>query len=115
LKIIREEKLAKIYTIATLLAVILAIASAFVAIPMSAAALLVLGGIGAINFTPEMRLRVYSATTVLILGAKSLSAIPAVGDVLAAIFSAVGTSLIGASIVSITLAIFYLIKTSLSK
>jgi hypothetical protein len=109
----------KIYDMATFLAVILAIASGFVPIPMSAAALLVLGGIGAINTTNEMRPRVYVAAVVLILGAKSLAAIPVAGASLVVIFSAVATALIGASVVGITLGIanrvIYLAKTNFLK
>ena len=104
----------KIFTISTLLAVILAIVTAFVSIPMSAAALLILGGIGAINNPPDLRLRIYAATIVLILGAKSLTAIPAVGDPLAAIFAGVAIALTGASVVGVTLGIYQLVRTNLS-
>ena len=103
----------KIYTISTLLAVILAIVAAFVSIPMAAAALLILGGIGAINNAPDLRLRIYGATIVLILGAKALEAIPAVGVPLAAIFAGVATALIGASVVGVTLGICQLMKAKL--
>jgi hypothetical protein len=112
---IREEKMDKIYPASTLLAVILAIVSAFVSVPMSAAALLVLGGIGALKNSPEVRLRVYAAAIVLILGAKSLAAIPVVGDPLAAIFSALATALVGASVVGVTLGISHVIKLGLMK
>ncbi len=105
----------KIYTISTLLAVILAIVSPFVPIPHSAAALLILGGIGAINNPPDLRLRIYAATVILILGGKSLTNIPVVGDPLAAIFVGVALALTGASIVGVTLGIFQLLKTNLSK
>ena len=105
----------KIYPASTLLAVILAIVSAFVSVPMSAAALLVLGGIGALKNSPEVRLRVYAAAIVLILGAKSLAAIPVVGDPLAAIFSALATALVGASVVGVTLGISHVIKLGLMK
>jgi hypothetical protein len=109
--------LEKIYTISTLLAVLLAIVSAFVSVPMSAAALLVLGGIGALNNSnhPDLRLRIYAAAILLILGAKSLTAIPVVGDPLAAIFSGIATAFIGASVVGITLAVIQLITSNLSK
>jgi hypothetical protein len=104
----------KIYMISTLLAVILAIVTAFVSIPMSAAALLILGGIGALNNPPDLRLRIYGATIVLILGAKSLSAIPMAGDYLAAIFAGVAIALTGASVVGVTLGIYQLARTNLS-
>ena len=105
----------KIYTISTLLAVILAIVSPFVNIPHSAAGLLILGGIGAINNPPDLRLRIYTATVILILGGKSLTNIPVVGDTLAAIFVGVALALTGASIVGVSLGIFQLLKTNLSK
>ena len=107
----------KVYTISTLVAVILAIVSAFISIPNSAAILLVLGGIGAIENAnaPELRLRIYAATIVLILGAKTLTAIPVAGDSLAAIFAGVAIVLTGASIVGVTLALYQLIRTKLLK
>lgn len=111
---IQEGELSKITTISTLLAVLIAIATAFVSIPMSAAALLVLGGLGAINNPPDLRLRIYAATIVLLLGAKSLTAIPAVGDPLAAIFAGVAIALTGASVVGVTLGIYQLVRTNLS-
>lgn len=106
----------KVYTISTLVAVILAIVTAFVSIPMSAAIMLILGGIGGIDNAnaPDVRLRIYAATIVLLLGAKSLTAIPAVGEPLAAIFAGVATVLVGASVVGITLAIAQLVKTRLT-
>jgi hypothetical protein len=108
--------LQKVYTISTLVGVILAIVTAFVSIPMAAAIMLVLGGIGGLDNAnaPDVRLRIYAATIVLVLGAKSLAAIPAVGAPLAAIFGGVATVLIGASVVGITLAIFQLLKTKLA-
>ncbi|HET7085230.1 MAG TPA: hypothetical protein VFI23_10700 [Rhizomicrobium sp.] len=116
-KIIREEKLDKLYAISILVAVVVAIAAAFVSIPNAAAIMLVLGGIGALAFinAPDVRLRVYAATIVLVLAAKSLSAIPVAGDPLAAIFAGVAIVLTGASIVGITVAISQVIKTSLVK
>ena len=107
----------KICAISFLLAVLLAIVSAFVSVPMSAAILLVLGGVGALNNTthPDLRLRIYAAAILLILGAKSLTAIPAVGEGLAAIFSGIATVFIGASVVGITLAVYQLLASNLLK
>ena len=106
----------KLYTISMLIAVIIAIVTAFVSIPMAAAILLILGGIGGLDHvnTPDVRLRIYAATIVLLLGAKSLTAIPAVGEPLAAIFANVGTVLVGASIVMLTVAIAQLVRTRLA-
>ena len=101
----------KIYAAARVLAVILAIVAAFVTIPDAAAILIVLGGIVAIGNDIERNTKVMIATAVLILGAKMLEAIPAVGVPLAAIFANVGTALLGASVVGITMMILTRIKT----
>ena len=107
----------KIYAISLLLAFILAMVSAFVTVPDLNAILLILGGIGALNTlnAPDLRLRIYAAAVVLILGAKSLADIPAVGDYLATIFSGVGTAFVGASVVGITLAIYGMTSSKLLK
>jgi hypothetical protein len=107
----------KIFAISTLLAVIVAIVSAFVAIPDLNAILLILGGIGALNTldAPDLRLRIYAAAVVLMLGARALADIPAVGDYLATIFSGVGTAFVGASVVGITLAIYGMTRSRLLK
>jgi hypothetical protein len=101
----------KLYAVARVLAVILAIASAFVSIPNAAAALIILGGVAAIGNDMERNARVMLATAVLILGAKMLEVIPIVGVPLAAIFAAVGTALLGASVVAITIMILGRVKT----
>jgi hypothetical protein len=93
------------------LAVILAIASAFVSVPMAAFALLVLGGISAISNDSEKNSRTYLITIVLILGAQALEAIPVAGAPLATIFAALGTAFVGASIVAITITIGCRIKS----
>ncbi len=98
-----------------LLAFLIAIISAFVSIPNAAAILLVLGGIGALGSAgdPALRLRIYAAGTILILGAQALDAIPVIGAALANIFSAFGTVFIGASVVCITLAVIQLLRANL--
>jgi hypothetical protein len=101
----------KLYATARVLAVILAIVSAFVSIPNAAAALIILGGVAAIGNDIERNTRVMLATVVLILGAKMLEAIPVVGVPLAAIFAAVGTALLGASIVAITMMLLSRVKS----
>ena len=107
----------KIFAISNLLAFILAIVAAFVSIPMAGAILLILGGISALNTAgnPELRVRIYLAATVLMLGAKSLAEIPAIGTYLADIFSGVAMAFVGASVVAITLAIARAVRTSLLK
>ena len=107
----------KICNIAILLAFLLAIAAAFVAIPSIGALLLVLGGIAALNSAdkPEYRVRVYGAAIVLLMGAHQLSALPAIGDMLAAIFANVATAFVGMSVVAIVLAIAAQAKSNLLK
>ena len=107
----------KICTIAILLAFILAIVAAFVAVPYVTAILLILGGIGGLNTAdkPEYRVRIYGAGIILVLGAHMLAEIPAVGNYLAAIFTAVSLVFVGASVVAITLAVGYQIKANLLK
>ena len=100
----------KVSAAARALAVILAIVSAFVASPLIAPILLVLGGIAAIGNTPERNSKNYLITIVLILGARTLQVIPYAGPYLAAIFAALGVAFVGASIVAITITLEYRIK-----
>ena len=92
------------------LAVILAVASAFVTAPLIPALLLVLGGIAALNNNSEKNSRNFLMTIVLILGAGSLSAIPVIGATLATIFTSLGIAFIGASIVAIVVTLAYRFK-----
>lgn len=101
----------KIYSAARAAALILAIASAFIVVPNVAVILMILGGVAAIGNDMERNTRIFLATIILILGAKSLDAIPVAGATLATIFAAVGTALTGASIVAITIMILTRVKT----
>lgn len=107
----------KICNIAILLAFLLAIVATFVTVPYTAAALLILGGIGGLNTAdkPEYRVRIYGAAIVLMLGAHMLTEIPAIGPYLAAIFTGVAAAFVGASVVAVTLAIAFQVKTNLLK
>ncbi len=107
----------KICNVAILLGFILAIVTAFVAVPYAVAILLILGGIGGLNTAdkPEYRVRLYGAAVVLILGAPMLAQIPAVGAALAAIFTTASALFVGASVVAVTLAIIFQVKTNLLK
>ena len=107
----------KICNIAILLAFVVAIIGAFVDIPYATAILLILGAIGGLNTAdkPEYRVRIYGAAIVLILGAKLLAEIPAIGAYLASIYADVGAAFVGASVVAITLAIALQIRTNLLK
>ena len=93
----------KISAVGRALAVILAIASAFVSNPLIVPLLIIFGGIAAIGNTPERNSKNYQMAIVLILGAKMLEAIPYTGPYLATIFKSLGAAFVGASIVAITI------------
>lgn len=107
----------KISNIAILIALLIAIAAAFVAIPSVTAVLLILGGIGGLNTAdkPDFRLRIYGATIVLLLGAHLLTDIPVIGAMLAAIFTGLAAAFVGLSVVAISLAITMQLKANLLK
>lgn len=97
----------KIAAVARALVVILAIVTAFSTNPLLVPVLILLGGVAAIGNTPERNSKNYLITLVLILGAKTLEAIPTVGIYLATIFAALGVAFVGASIVSIAITLEY--------
>jgi hypothetical protein len=85
------------------LGILLAIVAAFVSIPMASAAMLVLGAIAGVTAAADVRLRLFATTIVLMVGAKALTAIPGVGDYLAAIFGNIGMVTMGASATGVVL------------
>ena len=89
--------------IGRLLAVILAIASAFISSPIIVPLLLIFGGIAAIGNTPERNAKNYMMAIVLVLGANTLQGMPYTGNYLATIFESLGVAFVGASIVAITI------------
>ena len=97
----------KICGIARALAILLAVVSPFVAVPEVSAILIGLGVSAGITNTPDDRMRLFLITTVLMLGAKSLTAIPVAGADLAAIFGALGMGTLGASVTGIVLGIYH--------
>ena len=92
------------------IAVILAIASAFVSVPLMATLLLVFGGIAAIKNNSDKNTRNFLMTIVLLLGARTLQTIPVAGPYLATIFESLGVAFVGASIVAIVVTLAYRIK-----
>jgi len=92
------------------LAVILSITSAFISVPLTAPLLLLFGGIAAIRNDSEKNTRNFIITIVLLLGAPTLAALPAVGPHLATVFASLGTAFVGASIVAITITLALRIK-----
>ena len=93
----------KLSAIGRLLAVLLAIVSAFVSNPIIAPLLLIFGGVAAIGNTPDRNAKNYLITAVLILGASTLQGFPYVGTYLTAIFESLGIAFVGASIIAITI------------
>lgn len=93
----------KLSAVARLLAVLLAIASAFVSSALTIPLLLIFGGIAAIGNTPERNSKNYLITVVLLLGSNTLEGMPYVGSYLAAIFMSLGAAFVGASIIAITI------------
>ena len=93
----------KISALGRALAVLLAIASAFVSSPMIVPLLIIFGGIAAIGNTPERNSKNYEMAIILVLGAKMLEAIPYTGPYLATVFTSLGAAFVGASIVAITI------------
>ena len=100
----------KIPAVARALAVILAIASAFVAGPWIAPLLLVFGGIAAIGNSPDRNSKNFLMAIVLVLGAKTLETVPFTGSYLATIFASLGTAFVGASIIAITITLSFRIE-----
>ncbi|HKD47640.1 MAG TPA: hypothetical protein VKB67_08135 [Rhizomicrobium sp.] len=93
----------KFSAVGRLLAVILAIASAFFSNPIVAPLLLIFGGIAAIGNTAERNSKNYQMAIILVLGAKALEVVPYTGSYLATIFTSLGIAFIGASVVAITI------------
>jgi hypothetical protein len=100
----------KVTAAARLLAVLLALASAFVSSPLIAPLLLLFGGIAAIGNTTERNSKNILMAIVLVLGAKTLEVIPFTGVYLAAIFGSLGVAFVGASIVAISITLAYRIE-----
>lgn len=93
----------KVTAAARALAVILAIASAFVSYTIIGPVLFILGGIAAIGNSTERNSKNYLITIVLVLGAETLRVLPYVGNYLATMFVSLGIAFVGASIISITI------------
>jgi cytochrome c biogenesis factor len=92
------------------LAILLSIVSGFIFLPLMVPLLLALGGVAAINNNSEKNSRNFLITIVLILGAKTLQAVPFIGSYLATIFASLGVAFVGASIVAIVITLAYRMK-----
>ena len=97
----------KVTATARACAILVAIASAFVTAPLIPTVLLIFGGIAAIGNNAEKNTKNILMAIVLILGAKMLETIPFVGPYLAPIFGSLGVAFVGASIVAVTITLYY--------
>jgi hypothetical protein len=105
-----EAVLGKLYALARLAAVVVAVAAAFTTIPYLAAILLILGAIAGLGVEKEDRTRLYLVAAVLVVGSKVLEGLPEVGVYLSTIFGALGTAYIGASVLAIAIGLLLSIK-----
>jgi len=94
------------------LALLVAIAAAFVTIPQVATVLLVLGALSAIANKPEDNVRVYLVATVFTVAAKNLAGFAVGGAYLTGIFGNVAVAATGAAAVAAVLAIVRLTQAA---
>ena len=95
--------MARLSAVGRLLAVLLAIASAFLDNALVVPLLLIFGGIAAIGNTPERNSKNYLIAIVLLLGSHMLDAMPYVGPYLATIFMSLAAAFVGASVIAVTI------------
>ncbi len=88
----------KAFAVVRLVAIALAIVTAFATVPYAAAILLVLGMIGSIATKPEDAMRIYAVAIVLSIVPKALDAIPEAGTYLNAIFASLGLVFAGLAV-----------------
>ena len=106
----------KLYAVARLLVVVVAIAAAFVTVPSVGAILLILGAIAGVGVAKEDRARLYLVALLLVVASKTLTEIPGVaGAYLSGIFGSLGTGYVGASVVALTLSLLASIKQDWTK
>ncbi len=96
----------KLYGAARALAVLVAIAAAFVTVPQVAVILLVLGAIAGLGNSAEYNMRVMVIAIVLLVGSKSLEAIPEAGTYLATIFGGIGIAAFGSVVTGVVLGLY---------
>lgn len=96
----------KIYAAARVLALLVAIGSAFATVPSAAAILLFLGAISGVGNTAEDNSRVFLIATVLLVGSSTLTAVPGFGEQLKTIFTGIGTAAFGSSVIGFILGFY---------
>jgi hypothetical protein len=106
----------KVVGLARALAIILAVITAFVAIPNLnvALVLVVLGLIAGIAYSDETATRLFLAVLVLPLVSAALNTIPAVGEQLGAIATNVALAAAGAAATFVAIRLFNLVKDDLT-
>ena len=103
----------KLYALAQLAALLVAIVGAFTVIPYGVAILLVLGAIGGLGVAKEDRTRLYVIAVLLTVASASLQAIPAAGVYLSSIFGGLAAAYVGASILALTIGLVCSIRNGL--
>jgi hypothetical protein len=101
----------KLYAAARVVALLVAIAGAFVVVPSAGLALVVLGIIIGFGVSSDESTRYMLAALVLSGGAKVLEVIPQVGPQLAGVVSSVGSVALAASITAIAISLVLRIKS----
>ena len=91
----------RVKSIALVLVLLAAIASAFANIPNLALILLVLGAVGGWDAPEDRRLGTMVMALVLISLSGELAAIPAAGDAFATIFRNIGVAAVGSAIIGV--------------
>jgi len=107
--------LSKVYALALLATVVLAIAGAFVTIPYLEVIMLVLGGVGGLAVDKSDQVRLFAVALLLTVASKSLESIPEAGVYLSAIFGSLGLAAVGASVVAITVSTLTRVKGDWTK
>lgn len=102
--------LGKLYSVARLLALLVAIVGAFTTIPQAGVALLVLGGIAGIGVEKADQGRMILIALLLTMSSGLLDVIPEVGGYLSSIFGSIGLATVGGSIVAIGISVVLRVK-----
>lgn len=95
----------KLYAVARVLAILVAIAGAFVVVPNAALLLVVLGIVAGVGVSSDDAMRVMITALVLSGGAKVVEAIPQVGAGLGGVLSSLGTAYMAAALTAIVISL----------
>jgi len=95
----------KLYAVARALALVVAIAGAFVVVPEATLLLVVLGIVAGVGVSSDDVSRVMITALVLSVGSKGLEAIPQIGASLSGILGSLGTAYMAAALTAIVIGI----------